>query len=142
MSDETFEKGLALRKAVLGAAYVERNLGAADDLTRDFQRLVTEYCWGANWAREGALSLRDRSLLNLILLAVLNRGEEFRLHVKGALTNGCTRDEIRDTLIHLGIYAGIPAAMEAFRWTRQAFAEVEAEVAAVAQPPGSDTARR
>ena len=95
MPTETFEKGLKIRKEVLGAAYVEKSLGAADDFNRDFQNLVTEFCWGAGWGREGgdgALSRRDRSLLNLVMLGALNRGEEFRLHLKGALTNGCSRE--------------------------------------------------
>ena len=108
MSKETFERGLEIRKAVLGAEYVEKSLDAADDFNRDFQNLVTEYCWGAGWGRT-ALSRRDTSLLNLVMLGALNRGQEFKLHLKGALTNGCTRDEITDTLIQLAIYAGIPA---------------------------------
>ena len=125
MSQELFEKGLGIRKAVLGAAYVEKSLGAADDFNRDFQNLVTEYCWGAGWGRT-ALSLRDKSLLNLVMLGALNRATEFKLHLKGALTNGCTRDEIKDTLIQLAIYAGIPAGVEAFRLAREVFAEVDA----------------
>lgn len=126
MDTETFKKGLKIRKEVLGDAYVEKSLGAADDFNRDFQNLVTEFCWGAGWGREGddgALTRRDRSLLNLVMLGTLNRSEEFKLHVKGALTNGCTREEIRDTLIQLAIYAGIPAGVEAFRLARQVFAE-------------------
>lgn len=126
MTSDAFEKGLKIRKEVLGAAYVEKSLGAADDFNRDFQNLVTEFCWGAGWGREGvngALTRRDRSLLNLVMLGALNRGEEFKLHLKGALTNGCTREEIRDTLIQLAIYAGIPAGVEAFRLAREALAE-------------------
>lgn len=126
MSQDLFDKGLSIRKEVLGADYVERSLGAADDFNRDFQNIVTEYCWGVSWGREGALSRRDRSLMNLVMLGALNRGEEFKLHLKGALTNGCTREEIRDTLIHLSIYAGIPAGVEAFRMARQVFAEIDA----------------
>ena len=124
MSREMFDRGLEIRKEVLGADYVQRSLDGADDFNRDFQEIVTEYCWGASWGR-GALSRRDRSLLNLVMLGALNRGEEFRLHLKGALTNGCTRDEIKDTLIHLAIYAGIPAGVEAFRIARQVFAELD-----------------
>jgi len=124
MSRETFEKGLEIRKAVLGAAYVEKSLAAADDFNRDFQELVTEYCWGAGWGRT-ALSRRDKSLLNLVMLGALNRSTEFKLHLKGALTNGCTKDEIKDTLIQLAIYAGIPAGVEAFRLAREVFAEIE-----------------
>lgn len=123
MSD-LFDKGLSIRKAVLGEDYVQKSLNAADDFNRDFQRLVTEYCWGAGWGRT-ALSRRDKSLLNLVMLGCLNRGNEFKLHLRGALTNGCTRDEIEDTLIQLAIYAGIPAGGEAFRLAREVFAEAE-----------------
>ncbi len=129
MSQDMFEKGLGIRKAVLGAAYVEKSLDAADDFNRDFQRLVTEYCWGAGWGRT-ALSLRDKSLLNLVMLGALNRSHEFKLHLNGALTNGCTREEIKDTLIQLAIYAGIPAGVEAFRLARDVFAEVDASAVA------------
>lgn len=124
MSQDMFERGLEIRKSVLGAAYVEKSLNAADDFNRDFQNIVTEYCWGAGWGRS-ALSLRDKSLLNLVMLGALNRGTEFKLHLKGALTNGCSRDEIKDTLIQLAIYAGIPAGVEAFRLAREVFAEVD-----------------
>lgn len=125
MSEELFERGLKIRKAVLGEAYVEAALDAADDFNRDFQNLVTEYCWGAGWGRS-ALSLRDKSLLNLVMLGTLNRSHEFKLHLKGALTNGCTREEIKDTLMQLAIYAGIPAGVEAFRLAREVFAELDA----------------
>lgn len=129
MSDELFERGLEIRRAVVGAEYVDRALAGADDFNRDFQRLVTEFCWGAGWGREehGALSRRDRSLLNLVMIGTLNRSDEFKLHLRGALRNGCTREEIRDTLIQLAIYAGIPAGVEAFRLAREVFAAVEAE---------------
>lgn len=122
MSDDLFKTGLDLRKTVLGAEYVEKSLGAADDFNHDFQRLVTEYCWGAGWGRK-ALSLRDKSLLNLVMLGALNRPHEFKIHVKGALTNGCSVDEIKDTLIQLAIYAGIPAGVEAFRLAREVMTE-------------------
>ena len=127
MSDETYEKGLAIRKAVLGEDYVNASLAKADDFNADFQRLVTEFCWGAGWGREGALSRRDRSLMNIVLLGALNRGEEFKLHVRGALRNGVTREEIREALIHLSIYAGIPAGVEGFRLARQVLVEVDTE---------------
>lgn len=127
MTDETYEKGLAIRKEVLGEDYVNASLSKADDFNADFQRLVTEYCWGAGWGREGALSRRDRSLMNIVLLGALNRGEEFKLHVRGALRNGVTREEIREALIHLSIYAGIPAGVEGFRLARAVLAEVDAE---------------
>ena len=124
MSQEMFERGLAIRKEVLGAEYVEQSLDAADDFNRDFQNLVTEYCWGAGWGRS-ALTRRDKSLLNLVMLGTLNRSHEFKLHLKGALTNGCTREEIKDTLMQLAIYAGIPAGVEAFRLARDVFAEID-----------------
>lgn len=123
MSKDIFEKGLSIRKEVLGAEYVERSLGAADDFNIDFQNIVTEYCWGASWGRE-ALSKRDRSLLNLVLLGALNRSEEFKLHLRGAITNGCTSEEVKDALIHLAVYAGIPAGVEAFRLARSVYAEI------------------
>lgn len=124
MSEDVFNLGLQIRKEVLGAAYVEKSLHAADDFNRDFQNLVTEYCWGAGWGRT-ALSRRDKSLLNLVMLGALNRGTEFKLHLKGAITNGCTREEIKDTLMQLAIYAGIPAGVEAFRMAREVFAELD-----------------
>ncbi len=126
MSDELFETGLRIRKEVLGEEYVERSLAQADDFTKDFQRLVTEYCWGASWGRS-ALSKRDRSLLNLVMIGSLNRMHEFRLHLRGAVTNGVTKAEIQDALIQLAIYAGIPAGVEGFRIAREVFAECEAE---------------
>ena len=128
MSSEVFERGLGIRKEVLGAEYVEKSLHAADDFNRDFQNLVTEYCWGAGWGRT-ALTRRDKSLLNLVMLGTLNRSSEFKLHLKGALTNGCTKEEIKDTLIQLAIYAGIPVGVEAFRLAREVFAELDANKA-------------
>lgn len=126
MTEDAYDKGLRIRKEVLGEAYVDRAMASADDFNRDFQRLVTSFCWGESWGREdGPLSRRDRSLMNLVMLGCLNRGEEFKLHVKGALTNGVTHDEIRDALIHLTVYAGVPAGVEAFRLARQALAEVD-----------------
>lgn len=124
MNDERFENGLEVRRQVLGAEYVDRSIANADDFSRDFQSLVTEYCWGVGWAGD-ALSRRDRSLLNLVMLGVLNRGTEFKLHVRGAINNGCTRDEIREALTQLAVYAGIPAGLEAFRLAREVFSEYE-----------------
>ena len=128
MASDAFETGLKIRKEVLGADYVERSLNAADDFNREFQELVTEFCWGKGWGRT-ALSRRDKSLLNLVMLGALNRGHEFKLHLKGAVTNGLTREEIKDTLIQLAIYAGIPAGVEAFRLAREVFAELDKEQA-------------
>jgi 4-carboxymuconolactone decarboxylase len=131
MSTERFERGLEIRREVLGAEYVDWSLNAADDFTRDLQELVTEYCWGAGWGRE-ALTRRDRSLLNLAMLGSLNRATEFKLHLRGALRNGCTREEIKDTLMQLTIYAGVPAGVEAFRLAREVLDAWEAEVEAQA----------
>ncbi len=126
MGNETYERGLALRKAVVGAAYVEKALTNADDFSRPIQQLATEYCWGAVWAREG-LSRRDRSLLNIGMIAALNRPHELKLHIKGALTNGLTRDEIREAILQIAIYCGMPAGMDSTRIAREAFAEVDAD---------------
>ena len=125
MSD-MFEKGLAIRKKVLGKEYVEKSLQAADDFTRPMQELVTKYCWGEVWGN-GNLSLRDRSLLNLAMLSILNRPHELKLHVKGALTNGVTRDEIREVILQVAIYAGVPAGIDAQRIAKEALAEVDAK---------------
>jgi 4-carboxymuconolactone decarboxylase len=125
MSEELFETGLAIRREVLGEEYVDAAMAGADDFNRDFQRLVTEYCWGAAWGR-GTLTRRDRSLLNLVMLGALGRAEEFKLHTRGALRNGCSREEIRDALIQLAVYAGVPAGVEAFRHARSVFSELDA----------------
>jgi 4-carboxymuconolactone decarboxylase len=118
MDEELFEVGLEARKRVLGEEYVERAFANADSFNIEFQKLVTEYCWGEVWGRP-TLTDRQRSLNNLCLLAALNRPEEFRTHFRAALRNGCTLDELRDTLIQITIYAGIPAGVEAFRLGRQ-----------------------
>jgi 4-carboxymuconolactone decarboxylase len=111
---ERFELGRRIRTEVLGPEAVRRRLDEADDFNRDFQALVTEYCWGAGWGRT-ALSRRDRSLMNLGMLSALNRPDEFELHVAAALKNGVTPDELQDALIQVAIYCGIPAGVEAFR---------------------------
>lgn len=121
-----FEKGLEVRKAVLGAEFVEKSIASADDFNRPLQELVTEYCWGAVWTREG-LPRRIRSMLNLAMLTALNRPHELKMHVKGALRNGVTKDEIREVLLQAMIYVGVPAAVDAFRTAREAIAEVESE---------------
>ena len=113
-NSETFDAGLAMRKRVLGEAHVERSLSQVTDFSRDIQELVTEYCWGAVWTREG-LELKTRSLLNLGMLTALGRSHELAVHVRGALNNGCSIDEIRETLMQTAIYCGVPAALESFR---------------------------
>lgn len=120
MADDTFEKGLEIRTAVLGAEYVNDAVG--DSFTKPFQDLVTEYCWGAVWGRE-ELSRKTRSMLTLATVAVLNRPQELRTHIRAALTNGVTREEIREVFMHVAVYAGVPAAVDSFRVARDAFAE-------------------
>jgi 4-carboxymuconolactone decarboxylase len=132
MADDTFERGLATRKEVLGAEHVERSLAGADDFSRPYQEAVTEYCWGAIWNRPG-LDRRTRSLLNLAMLTALNREDEFRLHVRAAFRNGVTRDEIREVLLQAMIYCGVPAANSAFKQAREVFAQMEREEAAADQ---------
>ena len=126
MATSLFEQGLAVRKAVLGDEYVEASIKNADDFNRPLQELVTEYCWGAVWTREG-LPRKTRSLLNLAMLATLNRPHELELHLRGALRNGCTKEEIREVLLQVAIYAGVPAAVDSFRTARKVLAE-EAQV--------------
>ncbi len=122
MSTERFEAGLAVRREVLGAEYVDRALAGADSFNRDFQELATEFCWGGTWAR-GVLDRKTRSILNLGMLSALNRPEEFKLHFRGALTNGCTLDELREVLLQIAVYCGIPAGVEAFRLARDVLRE-------------------
>jgi len=121
-SDDRYARGLEARKRVVGPEYVEKQLAAASELDRDFQRMVTEYCWGEVWTRQ-VLSNKQRSLNNLCIIATLNRAAEFELHVRGALRNGCTPAEIRDTLIQVAVYACIPAGVEAFRIARKVLTE-------------------
>jgi len=121
---ETYQRGVEIRSAVLGEAYVKQALASADDFTEPLQDLITEYCWGAVWGRDG-LALKTRSMLNLAMISVLNRPNELRTHIKAALTNGVTRDEIREIFLQVAIYAGVPAAVDSFRIAREAFAEVD-----------------
>ena len=114
MNESRFEQGLRIRRSVVGPEYVDKAFSVAGEFGREFQELVTEYCWGASWGR-GSLTRRDKSLLNLAIIGTLGRPDEFRLHVRGALRNGVSEAELQDTLIHLAIYAGIPAGVEAFR---------------------------
>jgi 4-carboxymuconolactone decarboxylase len=120
MASEQFEIGLAIRKEVLGEEYVDAALAKSDDFNRDFQHMVTEHCWGGSWGR-GVLTKQQRSILNLGMLAALNRQHEFKLHLLGALTNGVSLKEIREVLIQIAIYCGIPAGVEAFRIAREVF---------------------
>ena len=125
MSNEKYEQGLKIRTQVLGEAYVQRSIENADDFTRPLQEMVTEYCWGHVWGREG-LSLKERSMINLAMISALNRPHELKLHVRGALRNGLSREQIREILLQVGIYCGVPAAVDSFRLAREAFAEADA----------------
>lgn len=123
MADQRLhDQGMAVRRQVLGDTYVDRATSNMDDFNRDFQRIVTEYCWGEVWTRQ-VLTNKQRSLNNLCIIATLNRAAEFELHVRGAIRNGCTLEEIRDTLIQVAVYAGIPAGVEAFRIARKVLIE-------------------
>jgi 4-carboxymuconolactone decarboxylase len=124
MSSDLFERGMKLRKQVLGKEYVEKSLAAADEFSRPMQELSTEYCWGYVWGRPG-LALRDRSLINIAMISALNRPHELKLHVKAALTNGLSREEIREVLMQVAVYCGIPAGIDSVRIAREAFAEID-----------------
>lgn len=121
-----FEQGLATRKEVLGAAHVERSMAGASDFARPVQELVTEYCWGAVWTRDG-LDRRTRSLINLGMLTALNREHELAVHVRAAVTNGCTVDEIREALLQTAVYCGVPAAMQSFRVAERVLEELRTD---------------
>ncbi len=123
MSSDKYTKGLKIRRAVLGAAYVDKAIETADDFNRPMQELVTEYCWGTVWARDG-LTRKTRSLLNLAMITALNRPHELKAHVLGALNNGCSKDEIMETFLQTAVYCGVPAAIDSFRIARTAFAEM------------------
>ncbi len=120
--NDRFARGLAARKAVLGEEYVEANLAAADDFNREFQEVVTEFCWGLAWG-DDVLTFRERSLINLGMIAALGRMHEWELHFRGALTNGLTRDELRSVLHQITAYCGVPAGVECFRIARKVLAE-------------------
>jgi 4-carboxymuconolactone decarboxylase len=124
MESNLFEKGLEVRKAVLGEDYVNRSLQDVDEFGRPLQELVTEYCWGKIWTRPG-LPRKVRSLLNIAMLTALNRPHEVKLHVRGALNNECTREEILEVLLQACIYCGVPAAIDSMRIAKETFAEMD-----------------
>ena len=126
---DLFDRGLALRREVLGPAYVDKSISSANDFMMAFQRITTEWCWGYAWTREG-LDRKTRSLINLAMLTALNRSPEVKLHVRGALNNGVTVDEIKEVLLHATVYCGIPAGLDAFK----AANEVLKEMGAVPEP--------
>jgi len=118
MDNDLFEKGLTMRKSVLGADYVQKNLDAADDFNRPFQEAMTAWCWGFGWS-DDTIDKKTRSLMNLTMLAALNRMHEWEVHCRGAITNGVTQDELRAAIHAIGIYCGVPAAVECFRVARK-----------------------
>lgn len=126
MTDELWDKGLQTRREVVGDAYVERSLAAADDFNMPLQEYITKYAWGDIWRRPG-LDRRSRSILNIGMLTALNRPAELKLHLRGALRNGVTREEIGECLLQSAVYCGAPAALDAFRTAREVFAEMEVE---------------
>lgn len=125
MDQEQFERGLAIRRQVLGTKHVDASLDRANDFNRPIQEYVTGWCWGEIWGRPG-LDLKTRSLLNLAMLTALNRPHELRSHVKGALNNGVTRDEIKEVFLQAAVYCGVPAALGSFRDAEAVFAELDA----------------
>ncbi|WP_163888347.1 carboxymuconolactone decarboxylase family protein [Mycolicibacterium hippocampi] len=126
MDQHTYDRGNEVRTAVLGEAYVRNAAANADEFSKPLQDLLTEYCWGAVWARDG-LPLKTRSMLNIAMISVLNRPSELRTHIRGALTNGVTREEIREVLLQVTVYAGVPAGVDAFRTAREVFADLDGE---------------
>jgi 4-carboxymuconolactone decarboxylase len=125
MSSELYDKGLKIRTEVLGETYVKKALSNVDDFNKPLQELVTEYCWGAVWGREG-LDKAQRSMLNLAMISILNRPHELKAHIRGALNNGLTRAQISEIFLQVMIYAGVPAAVDSFRLAREVFAELDA----------------
>ena len=121
---ERYSAGLKIRREVLGSAHVDASLAKRNPFNQDFQDLITRYAWGETWARPG-LSRKTRSLLTLAMLVALNRGEELQLHVRAAINNGVTQDEIKETLLQCAIYCGVPAANSAFRLAEAVLAEAE-----------------
>jgi len=119
-----YDDGMKVRKAVLGSTYVDNSMASADDFMMSFQDVTTEYCWGYVWTRPG-LSKKTRSMLNLAMLTALNRPHEIKLHVKGALNNGVTREEIAEIFLQAGVYCGVPAAVDAFRTAKEVFDEID-----------------
>jgi 4-carboxymuconolactone decarboxylase len=123
---ELYEQGMAVRRAVLGDAYVDRSLQGGTEFRKPMQELVTEFCWGAVWSREG-LDRKTRSLVNIGMLTALNRSTELAAHVRGAVNNGATKEEIQEVLLQTAVYCGMPAGLESFRVAERVFDELAAE---------------
>jgi len=123
LQKELFEKGLKIRREVLGSEYVDKALSTADDFNRAMQELTTEYCWGWCWGRPG-LDRKTRSIINLAMISALNRPHEVKAHVRGAINNGLTKEEIREVLLQVAIYCGVPAGVDSFRAAKEVFTEL------------------
>jgi 4-carboxymuconolactone decarboxylase len=123
MEKAMFDKGLKIRRAVLGDEFVDKSLASADEFNMPMQELATTYCWGECWGREG-LDRKTRSIINLAMISALNRPHELKIHVKGAIRNGVTKEEIREVLFQVAIYAGVPAGVDSFRIAKEALAEM------------------
>ena len=123
MDKEMFEKGLKIRREVLGADFVDKAFASADDFNRPLQELVTQYCWGEIWGRPG-LDRKTRSIINLAMISALNRPHEIEVHVRAAITNGLTKDEIKEVLLQVAIYCGVPAGVDSFRIAKEVFQEM------------------
>ncbi|MBY8858663.1 carboxymuconolactone decarboxylase family protein [Nocardia sp. CA2R105] len=130
MNEELWEKGLEVRREVAGRSYVDKALADADDFTMSMQRLVTEFCWGEIWTRPD-LDRRSRSMLNIGMLAALGRLDELSGHIRGAVANGVTKAEVRECLLQVAVYAGMPAGMSGFKVARRVFEELESQTADV-----------
>uniref|UniRef100_UPI0035A2C1EB 4-carboxymuconolactone decarboxylase n=2 Tax=Neobacillus cucumis TaxID=1740721 RepID=UPI0035A2C1EB len=126
MDKNRFDEGLEVRRGVLGAEYVDKSINNATDFNRPMQELVTEYCWGEIWTRPG-LPRKTRSIINLAMLTALNRPHEIKLHVRGAINNGLTKEEIQEVFLQTAIYCGVPAAIDSFRIAQEVFNEIEKE---------------
>ncbi|MER2535044.1 MAG: carboxymuconolactone decarboxylase family protein [Rhizobiaceae bacterium] len=137
MEQAVYDKGMAIRRATLGDAYVDKAMAQVDDFTRDLQQLVTTYCWGEVWGREG-LDRRTRSIINLAMISALNRPHELAAHVRGAINNGLSRDEIKEILLQVGIYCGVPAMVDSFRIARETLKDIDAQ-APRGQAPSAGT---
>lgn len=122
MNQSKFDAGLEVRRNVLGAEYVDKSIANADEFNRPMQELVTEYCWGEIWTRPG-LSKKTRSMINLAMLTALNRPHEIKLHLRGALNNGVTKEEIQEIFLQTAIYCGVPAAIDSFKIAKEVFEE-------------------
>ncbi len=123
MEKAMFDKGLKIRRSVLGDEFVDKSLASADDFNMPMQELATTYCWGECWGREG-LDKKTRSIINLAMISALNRPHELKIHVKGAIRNGVTKEEIREVLFQVAIYAGVPAGVDSFRIAKEALTEM------------------